>query len=108
MLKRRCIVPARHYYEWDSEKNKVTFYRNDSRVIYMAGFYNRFTDGDHFIILTTEANNSVRNVHDRMPLILEEKELQDWIYDDSYLNFALTKKSPELVQYQEYVQQSLF
>lgn len=108
VLKRRCIIPARHYYEWDSEKNKVTFYRNDSRVIYMAGFYNRFTDGDHFIILTTEANNSVRNVHDRMPLILEEKELQDWIYDDSYLNFALTKKSPELVQYQEYVQQSLF
>ena len=108
VMKRRCIIPARHYYEWDSSKNKVTFYREDDSVIFMAGFYNRFTDGDHFIILTTEANNSVKKIHDRMPVILEENEIYDWIYDNRFLDYAICKKSPELIQYQEYVQQSLF
>lgn len=41
---RRCIIPAKHYYEWDPYKSKVTFYREEAPVLYMAGFYNRFQD----------------------------------------------------------------
>lgn len=105
---RRCIIPAKHYYEWDPYKSKVTFYREEAPVLYMAGFYNRFQDGDHFVILSTEANESVKPVHDRMPLILEEKEILNWIYDDCFLDLALKKTSPKLIQYQEYAQQTLF
>ena len=74
----------------------------------MAGFYNQFKGDDRFIILTTQANGSVSPVHDRMPLILEENELQDWVYDDKFLKFALHKTPPFLLSRQEYVQQSLF
>lgn len=83
--RRRCIIPAGQYYEWDAQKNKVTFSGQDQPVLYMAGFFDRFQDGDHFVILTTAANASVSPVHDRMPLILEKEELESWIYDDALL-----------------------
>ncbi len=105
---RRCIIPAKHFYEWDSDKNKVTFFREDRPVLFMAGFYNRFQDEDRFIILTSQANASVRPVHNRMPLVLEESELEDWIYDDKFTEYALHKIPPELWREQEYEQQSLF
>lgn len=108
VLHRRCIIPAKHFYEWDSEKTKVIFFREDRPAVYMAGFYNRFQEEDRFIILTTAANDSVEKVHDRMPLILEESELEEWIYDDRFLEAALHKRPPRLQQYQPYVQQSLF
>lgn len=104
---RRCIIPAKHYYEWDSAKTKVTFSKSDRPVLYMAGFYQLFPDGEHFVILTTEANESVRAVHDRMPLILEQQELEDWIYDDRSLDTLLRKVPVCLDKYQDYEQQTL-
>ncbi len=108
VLHRRCIIPAKHFYEWDSDKNKVTFLRKDKPVLYMAGFYNCFQGEDRFIIITTQANASVQKVHDRMPLILEDKELENWIYDDGFLDFALHRVPVQLMKHQEYEQQSLF
>lgn len=108
VLHRRCMIPAKHFYEWDTAKNKVIFSRADSRVLYMAGFYRQFQGENHFVILTTQANASVEQVHNRMPLVLEEGELEDWVYDDEFLGFALHKTPPQLRRYQEYEQQSLF
>lgn len=108
VLHRRCVIPAEKFYEWDREKNKVTFFREDAPVMYLAGFYNCFQGQDCFIIITTAANRSVEKVHERMPLILEKQELEDWIYDDGFTDYALHKESPILKQYQPYVQQSLF
>lgn len=107
VLHRRCVIPARHFYEWDSDKNKVTFFREDRSVLFMAGFYNRFQDEVRFIILTTQANASVGPVHNRMPLVLENGELEDWVYDDKFTEYALHKTPPELWREQEYEQQSL-
>ena len=107
VLHRRCVIPARHFYEWDSDKNKVIFFREDRPVLFMAGFYNRFQDEERFIILTTQANASVNPVHNRMPLVLDEGELEDWVYDDNFTEYALHKTPPELLREQEYEQQSL-
>jgi len=108
VLHRRCIIPAKHFYEWDLGKNKVTFLRKDKPILYMAGFYNHFQDKERFIIITTQANESVKKTHDRMPLILEERELEDWIYDDKFLEFTLHKIPVQLIKHQDYEQQSLF
>ena len=107
VLHRRCVIPARQFYEWDSDKNKVTFFREDRPVLFMAGFYNRFQDEVRFIILTTQANAAVSPVHNRMPLVLENGELEDWVYDDKFTEYALHKTPPELWREQEYEQQSL-
>ena len=108
VLHRRCVIPAHHFYEWDRSKNKVTFTQKESKVMYMAGFYKRFDNADKFIILTTGANCSMSPVHDRMPLILQEEEIRDWIFHDTRIQEFLKKESPMLSRSQEFEQLSLF
>jgi putative SOS response-associated peptidase YedK len=73
--RRRIVIPAAGFYEWNRQKEKSTFTRKDSSVLYMAGIYRRYEDGDRFAILTTAANESMEPVHDRMPLILDKDEI---------------------------------
>ena len=60
------------------------------------------------MILTTQANASVSPVHNRMPVVLDESELEDWVYDDKFTECVLHKIPPKLWREQEYEQQSLF
>jgi len=108
VLYRRCVIPAKLFYEWDSSGNKAEFQRSDASVLLMAGFYQRFDDTDRFVILTTQANASVSPVHDRMPLILEVSEVGKWLYDDSFVACALHKKPVLLKRHQDYEQMRLF
>lgn len=105
---RRCVIPARHFYEWNREKQKVTFCRKQGETLFLAGFYREQEDGPHFIILTMAANASVHPVHERMPLILKEEEIRSWIWDDSRVCSFLNKSSPLLERRQDYEQMSLF
>jgi len=73
----------------DSHKRKQPrirhrFYRTDGRMLLMAGIYWNFRLSVSesviaFTILTTAANSDVSPVHDRMPLLLEEKERNMWL-----------------------------
>ena len=47
----------------------------DGEKVFMAGCYNWFGEEARFVILTTAANASVAHVHERMPLMLEEEEV---------------------------------
>lgn len=104
MYNRRCIVPASHYYEWNRKKEKVTFAVPDTPVLFMAGIYNTYEEQNHFVIITTEANDSVRQIHNRMPLILAHSELNDWIFDDKSACCLLRKTPIALTHTQEYEQ----
>ena len=57
----------------------------------MAGCYREFDGQNCFVILTTCANPSVAGVHDRMPLLLESRELEAWIFDNEKLEYFLGK-----------------
>lgn len=57
----------------------------------MAGCWNQFGSWQRFVILTTEANESVRGVHHRMPLILDPKDAWVWLMDDGQTEFILQK-----------------
>jgi len=93
---RRCIVPASAYFEWKesgNNKQKTKYIiKNPNSVLYMAGLYNSFNnqkkqlslfddteDTIQFTIITKEANPSVSNIHDRMPLIFNKKEMEDYL-----------------------------
>lgn len=106
-IRQRCVIPAKGFYEWDKQKNKVTFLRKDEPLLWMAGIYNRFEGVDRFVILTTKANASVSPVHDRMPLIIESNELENWIFDEKSLVYLLNKDPVLLERYMPYEQQSL-
>lgn len=104
---RRCVIPASRFYEWDKSKNKVAFYRNDSPVVYMAGFYRSFGETEQFVILTTQANQSISDIHERMPLILEASELGDWIENDSLIVEFLKQRQIMLKRDSDYFQERL-
>lgn len=59
IVSRRCLIPARSFYEWDKEKNKVTFYTEDRNPLFFAGCYDVFKEGLRFTVITTAANDSV-------------------------------------------------
>ena len=105
---RRCIIPAKGFYEWNKSKEKFTFVRKETPVLFMAGCYNRYEGQERFVILTTDANSSVAPVHNRMPLILEPEELGDWVLDDQATESLLHKTPVLLEQRAEYEQMRLF
>ncbi|MBR1931456.1 MAG: SOS response-associated peptidase [Lachnospiraceae bacterium] len=102
---RRCIIPASGFYEWDRNKQKITFHLPDAETIFFAGCYDLFGGVDCFTILTTEANSSMQPVHDRMPLILKREEIADWLFTNHYREL-LHKTMPELVKECDYEQLS--
>ena len=59
------------------------------------------------MILTTTANEFMRKVHDRMPLILEKEQLEDW-FDDRKMEEILHQVPVQLKREAEYEQRSLF
>ena len=110
VLHRRCVIPARGFYEWnkEKEKEKFTFERPDRDVLFMAGCFCPFDGQDRFVILTTAANPSVSPVHSRMPLILERDELTAWVRDDTAAARLLEKAPVMLTRKTEYEQLRLF
>lgn len=107
-LHRRCVILASGFYEWNSRKEKFQFQRTDGKPLYMAGCYSMFNNEDHFVIFTTQANVSVRGVHERMPLVLEKREVKEWLLDDRSVETVLGKVPEELEGKTEYEQMSLF
>ena len=92
---RRCVIPATGFYEWKG-KEKYHFTLPNSPTLYMAGIYNEFADENCFVILTTKANQSMKEIHDRMPLILEKDMIHDWTNDDSAVMHILHQEPPML------------
>ena len=89
MKKRRCVVPASGFYEWKKldSRGKQPYYisRADDQPLLMAGLWERWTDPDKpdtpletFTVLTTDANDEVGELHDRMPVILEPEDVGQW------------------------------
>lgn len=102
----RCIIPASHFFEWDKDHNKISFFRNDNSAIYLAGFYTPVEN--RFIIITKPANSSIIKYHDRMPLMMEREDVLPWLTDDPKLETFLAKNMPLLKNNQEFEQLSLF
>ena len=105
---RRAVVPVSWFYEWNKNKEKFTFTKEGSRILFLAGFYGRYKDGDHFVILTTQANASMAPVHSRMPLVLEREQVREWILDSGKTKELLGQEPPQLARDCEYEQQTLF
>lgn len=83
---RRCIVPARLYYEWGARadgKQKYAFSASGGDPLYLGGLY-RLTapDEPQFVILTREAVGRAREIHSRMPLLLPCSAVRDWLGHD--------------------------
>ena len=103
-VSRRCVLPAAGFYEWDRKKEKVTFRLGDKPILYLAGIYRPYGAEKRFVVLTREANDSMRPVHDRMPLILTKEEVRPWVGNMEEAGAILTKELPQLVAERPYEQ----
>lgn len=86
MRRHRCLVPASGFYEWTRAKTpKQPWYFRlaDAELMAFAGIWDDWEhDGARsasFAILTTAANDTLRPVHDRMPVILDPGQYGGWL-----------------------------
>ena len=95
--KRRCVIPASGFYEWDPYKARYRFTPPDDGLIFLAGFFRKEQGIPRFTILTTEANDSMIRIHDRMPVMIGREEIRPWIEDATKLTDFLGRKQASLV-----------
>ncbi|MDD4493538.1 MAG: SOS response-associated peptidase [Eubacteriales bacterium] len=102
ILSRRCVVPTTGFFEWKQpddggKKIKYLIRQKDSPMLYLAGFFNTFKDKQglpvmSYVILTTAANESVSQIHNRMPVILAGEKMDSWIFDNSSFQEILSER----------------
>jgi len=96
--RRRCIIPADGFYEWRKEgRRKVPMWVHlkNREAFGLAGLWDvwRKPDGkrvESFTIITTEPNELVRPIHNRMPVILRPEDEEQWL-DASRTPFVKAK-----------------
>ena len=99
--KRRCILPADGYYEWQTiteqgkqRKQPYYIYPKDGGALAFAGVYELWRDealpADHerawlwtAAIITTQATDDVGQIHDRMPMVIAYDHWADWLNPDN-------------------------
>jgi putative SOS response-associated peptidase YedK len=102
---RRCLVPARGWYEWQKSpvatdakgnprKQPFFMHRADGRTVAFAGLYEFWRDREvadpddpqawltTFTIITTQAEPGLDRIHDRQPLVLEPEDWAAWLDPD--------------------------
>ncbi|MGI6752885.1 MAG: SOS response-associated peptidase [Eubacteriales bacterium] len=98
LLSRRCVIPTTGYIEWSADKTKYRFNLPGQTLLYLAGFFKQFEDGSRFVILTTAPNESTKQVHNRMPVILPKDYITRWTWDLSWAMNYLNNVMPELIK----------
>lgn len=80
--RRRCLVPASGFYEWQSEgRRKLPWYIGPAQgeLLALAGIWERWNDLETCALITTEANETVRPIHERMPVIVAPADYAAWL-----------------------------
>ena len=97
MERRRCIIPASYYFEWqhlvspDGKKktgDKYIIQPKGSSLTLLAGIYRIENGFPHFAILTRSSGEDLGFIHDRMPVILSAENADAWISLNTSLSFA--------------------
>jgi putative SOS response-associated peptidase YedK len=89
MKRRRCLVPATGFYEWQAldKKSKQPWSIEfvDGNLFAFAGLWDRWKDKatgqpmETYTIITTDPNELLEPIHNRMPVILAPKDYSRWL-----------------------------
>ncbi len=85
---RRCLVPVAGFYEWTGPKGSrqpMYICRADGKPMAIAGLWeeNETLGVTSCTIATTESNETMSEIHSRMPVVLEEDRWDEWLASDS-------------------------
>jgi len=102
--RRRCLMPADGFYEWrviPGRKQKQPYFiaRADREPMVFAGLYEVWRDRSDAdapwvrscVIVTTDANEKLAPIHDRMPVVLPETAWGEWLDPDNHDTTTLTR-----------------
>jgi putative SOS response-associated peptidase YedK len=91
--RRRCILPVDGFYEWKAIKGQTAkqpyaIAMKDGKPFGIGGLWENWKDPNSgewirtFAVITTDANELVAEIHDRMPLILAPGDYERWLSDE--------------------------
>lgn len=88
---KRCVVPARGFYEWKKDDDGKTPYYitpKNREFFNFAGLWDEWHDGNGneivtYTIITTSPNEEMKSVHNRMPAILDDLQMEVWLGPES-------------------------
>jgi putative SOS response-associated peptidase YedK len=106
MKRRRCLIPADGFYEWQAggARKQPYYIRPKSGVpLAFGGLWETWTgpNGEELetaAIVTTTANRTLKGIHDRMPVIIAPEQFDLWLGDrdeDTKAATALIKPAPD-------------
>jgi putative SOS response-associated peptidase YedK len=87
-VRKRCLVPVDSFYEWKREGTIRQPYRvvgHDRRPLALAGLWAGWRDPETdsvrrtFTIITTTPNGTLADLHDRMPVVVDEEAWSRWL-----------------------------
>ena len=104
MKRRRCLIPADGFYEWQGDipgrKQPYFVHRPDGGPFAFAGLWEHWqgSDGSELetgVIITTDANRTVAAVHNRMPVVIEPEHFDTWLTGELAATLALLRPAPD-------------
>jgi len=86
VFEKKCLIPCTGFYEWqknDSGKTKYLILSSKAKFFYLAGIYNTYKENNsffnRFVIITASANELMKKIHPRMPLIIPANLKEKWL-----------------------------
>jgi putative SOS response-associated peptidase YedK len=88
LRRKRCLVPVESFYEWRREgavRQPYSIGRADGRPLVLAGLWSGWRDPATdtvrrtFSIVTTRPNRTMAEIHDRMPVVLDDPDWEAWL-----------------------------
>ena len=100
---RRCLIPADGFYEWkkDAEGNRLPWYirPSEGEIMAFAAIWQSWDKGDAPMdtcaVVTTGANESIGQIHHRMPVVVEQKDWGLWLGEEGKGAALLMKPAPD-------------
>ena len=102
----RCVIPASYYYEWEhftapngktKTGRKFLIQPAGATVTYLCGLYRLEDDLPVFTVLTREPSEELKQIHDRMPLIISGDKISDWIDTNSEPDTILSSSLIDMI-----------
>lgn len=94
---RRCLIPTDGFYEWkkvDNHKQPYYIQKTDKDLFTFGGIWEHWEKDGNTIescsIITTEANQQMQEIHDRMPLIIAPADYNTWLDANTNASELLT------------------
>ncbi len=98
---RRCLIPVSGFYEWtkDEEGTRWPWYIHGDETLALAGIWQEWgAEGERFAtcaVVTTGANETMSQIHHRMPVVVEEKDWALWLGEKGHGAAILMKAAGE-------------